>query len=883
MDFNYQTVGYFSSYPVAPHERQPDSYASPSAGASFMPLHPPGPPAANSSVQPQANHGQIPPLPINSEAGFQMAFPNSAPTTPFVFGNANPFELINPFSAGIPEVPDSSLTPFATLNPRLILAPQSFPVETCPPESCVSQAFPEHALQAYPAQTSPAQVVPSQAPTQDVPMAEWSAGPAVPQTPCPSPTAKRVSSQECSLTQTSGADITQSAPTRTFPAPTVIGATLPWTMVPAPRTIINLTADESNPSPNPAVHPVPVQRLSFHDTPVRAHVAQEAPKQAAQPSCQSPTSQPSTKKGMRRKKQLSHRTRIQPHRGVRGARRTQNRVDQPETPQPKPIPGKTTTARQPNATSHPDSKVNPSQGLLPQSQATQTVTCSSNNSSMLPLPISSQIVPQPLPTSAPAQPSVRIFEVEDFGFSETSSYGSLPIECFDSFLKAEQPKGHPLSAKLSLQDFYTKHWCPGRSLHHETNPWLVNFTKLTDYSVLCALGCISYVYMNDYNGDIDPEGGAEMLQPALDDLNTLLQKTAVPVKPGVEKEQQDRDKEKAINLLIMLSTLHVVSSKNKACQSEEPLWLTALRKAEALLDQTDDRGRFNSSAPPTPTSIRVSQTMLVAYPIIVYEMMTPTPAGYKFNASKELARFAWLHQASTAREVKTSHGACATSREVLKVLSSITRLAFFMKHEEDRGAGSQPNVCLLESAEILRNLLDMMVDYDFSKTKPPDTATITDPEEMKVETSRAWVLVAMIYLQCRLYRLHRLNPLVQRYFDELCFIIGRMPIDGACFTAEAPFFPAFILATLGGSDQHYRVAMNWLKNVAVKAIRSLTSDVSQNVRSLYATAQRTSQWVYARDLNIKPPYLETNWWDTFVRQLNERERHEGVAPCYIAW
>jgi hypothetical protein len=144
--------------------------------------------------------------------------------------------------------------------------------------------------------------------------------------------------------------------------------------------------------------------------------------------------------------------------------------------------------------------------------------------------------------------------------------------------------------------------------------------------------------------------------------------------------------------------------------------------------------------------------MLVAYPIIVAEMMTPTPAGYKYSAPKELTRFAWLHQASTAREVRTSHGACAISREVLKILSTITRLAFYMKHEEGRGAGSQANVCLLEAAEGIRNRLDMIVDYDFAKERPLGTATITDPEEMKAETSRAWVLVAMIYLQSRVYR-----------------------------------------------------------------------------------------------------------------------------------
>jgi hypothetical protein len=64
---------------------------------------------------------------------------------------------------------------------------------------------------------------------------------------------------------------------------------------------------------------------------------------------------------------------------------------------------------------------------------------------------------------------------------------------------------------------------------------------------------------------------------------------------------------------------------------------------------------------------------------------------------------------------------------------------------------------------------------------------------------------------------------------------------------------------------------------------NLVAYVSQNVHSLYATAQRTSQWVYAKDLNIKPPYPKMNWWDGFVTQMNEMERDKGVAPCYIPW
>lgn len=213
---------------------------------------------------------------------------------------------------------------------------------------------------------------------------------------------------------------------------------------------------------------------------------------------------------------------------------------------------------------------------------------------------------------------------------------------------------------------------------------------------------------------------------------------------------------------------------------------------------------------------------MVAYPIIIAEMMEPAKPGLAFDASKEAARFSWLVQTATRDELEVGHGACPVSREMLNLICTITYLAKYMQFEEDRGNADPLDSKLLQYADAIRDQVDNRTDYSFRGHQPSHWDTMTDPAEMRAETARAWAILTVVYMLARVYNHRQKSEVIGRYWDMMRLILTRLPEDGELLTAEAPFFPIFMLTVLGGNDNMSREAMEWLKKVSNRKIRSVS-------------------------------------------------------------
>lgn len=64
-----------------------------------------------------------------------------------------------------------------------------------------------------------------------------------------------------------------------------------------------------------------------------------------------------------------------------------------------------------------------------------------------------------------------------------------------------------------------------------------------------------------------------------------------------------------------------------------------------------------------------------------------------------------------------------------------------------------------------------------------------------------------------LRRLPRMHPTVREYLSKLIKCIELMPFSGPLFTAQAPFFPIFIMALVTVTPEDRRVATGWFETV----------------------------------------------------------------------
>lgn len=293
--------------------------------------------------------------------------------------------------------------------------------------------------------------------------------------------------------------------------------------------------------------------------------------------------------------------------------------------------------------------------------------------------------------------------------------------------------------------------------------------------------------------------------------------------------------------MALLNMIDVVSPEQRRPLNLIPRWLEGARLACRLLDATDPGHRYwnpiNIQASPTQTGNMViaGRAAILALP------MAPLDLAHTNNR-----QFAWLLQGSE-HEARKIHGGCGMSRTLLHRFSQISYMsALLCEDPENSEFVIKPGVDRLrEELGNLRQWTEPASEFLSSAgprtDSPSDTphprdllssihldrdGVVKDKEAMTVVTAEAWRLAAIVYLRCRLERLPRSHPDVISRVSELVRCIRMMPTSGNLFTAQAPFFPVFLLGIVSIHEAHSKCALDWFHSVIRTGCRSVSPAVN---------------------------------------------------------
>ncbi|KAH7471597.1 hypothetical protein FOMA001_g13630 [Fusarium oxysporum f. sp. matthiolae] len=343
----------------------------------------------------------------------------------------------------------------------------------------------------------------------------------------------------------------------------------------------------------------------------------------------------------------------------------------------------------------------------------------------------------------------------------------------------------------TLLAFYWFAVCTGKSLIPETNPWLDFVIFQNSPGIRWAILCLAAVHLHDHVPDKGNEGQV-IRNYAFGHRAIQLHRCAVAYIRTLLDNNQDGSSREIISLLIILSTIGTLRVEHPMKAPLEPAWYQGLRLAEKHLDKVGQKPWFweeecwNQMIPKTlkdtlpmsfgefqpirqrisqltsphdtypinpvgtsptshqhsqPTSLHISQAVLVARGIIFAQVMSKLPQPEKFVPMEESRRFSWLLRASP-EEVWTIHGGCGASPKLLHIMSQINYCATRL-HQDN-----QSIVVPITAKKLLQLLYEL---------KPIESAKpFTDPTANIIErTAYAWLLTAIIYLGFRVQRYGR--------------------------------------------------------------------------------------------------------------------------------
>ncbi|PNH42702.1 hypothetical protein VD0002_g10098, partial [Verticillium dahliae] len=425
--------------------------------------------------------------------------------------------------------------------------------------------------------------------------------------------------------------------------------------------------------------------------------------------------------------------------------------------------------------------------------------------------------------------------------------------------------------KLSPADwqffvFYRNAWCSGRAILDATNCWLVNIIQMAPRSqaVLHAMLALAGTYVLDYLPD------ERVRQRSNAHYNAAVGLLTKDLRE--EAEQRPGGGESIVAAIALLNMLDVVSPERRRSKKEVPRWLEGAQVACKVLDVTDPGHRYWHVNNVQPSDARVANTVITSRAVVLALPMT------RLNkASSDSTHFQWLLLQSTEENSRKIHGACGCAPRLLHRFALITHLAALIEEEPESivlpvGADavaeelnefrqwSELNRESHSSVEALLRNCDLQLNPQ---------GIVTNKASMTDLTAEAWRLAAIIYLHCRLSRLPRSHPDVVKQMTYLAACIRRMPTSGPLFTAQAPFFPVFLLGLLAVHPDHKLCAEGWFQSVIRTSCRS-------SVPPAYEALQRIRDWMKDEivDDDVEIPEsiaLRSPWWETMVARVTEEE------------
>ena len=312
-----------------------------------------------------------------------------------------------------------------------------------------------------------------------------------------------------------------------------------------------------------------------------------------------------------------------------------------------------------------------------------------------------------------------------------------------------------------------------------------------------------------------------------------------------------------------------------------PRWLEGFRRGEYFLQANDHGSRFWNKENIQSSSLRTSQSVMVGRAIILAQPMSSLPSPEEFDAEKEASRFGWLLY-GTEKDMYQIHGGCGFSKKVLHIFSQVTYCSARLRQAQESPIVPMTAEFLLTELLNTRQWSPESIDWEVAKAEPPvvewartqpDGYTLNTNASMTDVTAEAWRVAAIIYLQCRVFRLPRNHPDVVLQLDDLAKCISIMPTSGSQFTAQAPLLPVFLLGLIATVPEHKALSVNWFDQVLETPVRSSVPPLYNALRHIWGWIDNAIPLSLASTFDPSQPiHLRHAWWETLVRLVQEQEQ-----------
>ncbi|ROT36574.1 hypothetical protein SODALDRAFT_282398 [Sodiomyces alkalinus F11] len=423
-----------------------------------------------------------------------------------------------------------------------------------------------------------------------------------------------------------------------------------------------------------------------------------------------------------------------------------------------------------------------------------------------------------------------------------------------------------------LVDFYLSAWCAGRAILSSTNCWIQDIAQMGDGNacVRHAILALSSTYVLDYKPD-------EKIRQA---SNAYYERAVTLLTDALKDERELRPggSEGTVAAIALLNMMDVVSPEHRRSKNLLPRWLEGARMACRLLDATDPGHRYWNAENIQTSHAWVANTIISSRAAILALPMAPLDPA---NTGGQ--QFQWLLSHGNEAEARRIHGACGFSPRLLHRIAQVTHLAALLEEDPDSVTIPEVATAILKELHNLRqwseinprghDSTDALLAHCDKRLGP--SGVVVDRASMADLTAEAWRLAAIIYSLCRLYRLPRSHDEVIVHMAKLAACINRTPTSGSLFTAQAPFFPVFLLGLLAVKEDHVQSAMRWFESVMQTYCRSSVPPVYEALRR----ARKLLPDHLGNPTTDLPDHIGHRyaWWETLVAEVT---RNEGIL-CLV--
>jgi hypothetical protein len=325
--------------------------------------------------------------------------------------------------------------------------------------------------------------------------------------------------------------------------------------------------------------------------------------------------------------------------------------------------------------------------------------------------------------------------------------------------------------------------------------------------------------------------------------------------------------------IVLLSVNDLVNWEGNQGSSTSPEWLTGNKMGKTVLDLSDPGYRYQHPEYVQCSNVRRYMGGKAALADIFCSVMAP------LEPVQGPCPYPWLLQ-GTEREMRKIDGLNGLAPKLLHMYAQVT-------HFSSRLAMDTTSIVIPRAAKVLERRLknfwqwsELSEGYQTSDTllescdMGPD-GKVSDPKVTEL-TAECYVASAEVYLQCRLFRRPRIDPIVQDLAQRLLICAQRLPTDGQAFTAMAPMFSIFVAGLIIFRDEDHEIIRNWFVRV-IKGTRGNVPPAWQALQTVWtwqdSTLQAEELWdihttsgeVFDDDMMVAQ---RRAWWEEMVWEID---------------